>query len=641
MKGCLKMKRRILSVLCIAAMLLSLAAMPAFAEGTYKVFAEADFDETFCFGLNKDSTALGSDNGNKYLAKNSFYSLAGGPAKKMVVIDMRARSTGGNWSNLMVRDSNTAEPDKRVVSVEFRESAWKYYRFIYNFETQKIESYRSSTGWGDLSKFSPKVTWATDNNSAQAADMSSVKFNVIDVDELKIYQYGSAPTAAATVARNGSTLSAAYTYSDAEEDAQAGVKFQWQSSDDNAAFTDIAGATEQTFNITEDYSGKYIRCAVTVISRCYPAESAPAYSSAVLHKVYKSHLDQNFEGESITPFSGTVVEGDAVNKTKYLQGKTRIDVPNLNISTEDTVVEFRAKLMKDATNKYFGITFIKDYKWTKTAPYIVDQSTKDSWYYYRFVLSEEGKTGIQVFVSKDRTAWRSARREEVGQFNGSSSIGNSLYQIRFSGCDIDDVKIYQNGTAPVGSGAQITREGDILTAGFTYTDDSGETQGKTKYRWQRSDDGSTYTDIDGAVNNTYELCNADRGKYIKVKIVPVSCFYPTDGDEIEASFGLVESFNTSKIGVISYTVENSTLKASAEVTRTAENETAMFVAAAYDSNGVLNKVLKSDVTDISNAVGIEKNFDISGIAAGSTIKLMLWRNMETLAPLTGAVDVKK
>lgn len=637
------MKRRILSVLCIAAMLLSLAAMPAFAEDTYKVFAEADFDETFCFGIDKDSTALGSDNGNKYLAKNSFYSLAEGPAKKMVVIDMRARSNGTNYSNLKVRDSgtDTATVYTRQVSVQFKDSSWKYYRFIYNFETHTTESYSSSTGWGDLRKFSPTVGWG-DNGGVYAADMNSVSFSDMDVDELKIYQYGSAPTAVATVARNGSTLSAAYTYSDAEGDAQAGVKFQWQSSDDDVTFTDIAGATEQTFNITEDYSGKYIRCAVTVISRCYPAESAPAYSNAVLHKVYKSHLDQNFEGESIVPFTGTVAEGDAVNKTKYLQGKANIDVRKLNISTEDTVVEFRAKLMKDATNKTIGITFIEvgDTNWSKTAAYTVDQSTKDSWYYYRFVLSEEGAAGIKVFVSEDRTAWRSAGRE-VGKFEKSSSIENNLAQIRFSRCDIDDVKIYQNGTTPVGSGAQITREGDILTAGFTYTDDSGETQGKTKYRWQRSDDGSTYADINGAVNNTYELCNADRGKYIRVKIVPVSCFYPTDGDEIEASFGLVESFNTSKIGVINYAVNNNTLTASAEVTRTAENETAMFVAAAYDSNGVLNKVLKSDVTDISNAVGINKDFDISGIADGSTIKLMLWRNMKTLAPLTGAVDVKK
>lgn len=638
MKGCLKMKRRILSVLCIAAMLLSLAAMPAFAEGTYKVFAEADFDETFCFGLNKDSEELGSDNGNKYLAKNSFYSLAEGPAEKAVVIDMRARSNGTVYSNLKVRDSGT-DAYTRQVSVQFKDFSWKYYRFIYNFETHTTESYSSSTGWGDLRKFSPTVGWGN-NGGVYAADMNSVSFSDMDVDELKIYQYGSAPTAAATVKRNGSTLSAEYTYSDAEGDAQAGVKFQWQSSDDNAAFTDIAGATEQTFNITEDYSGKYIRCAVTVISRCYPAESAPSYSNAVLHKVYKSHLDQNFEGESIAPFTGTVVEGDAVNKTKYLQGKANIDVSKLSISTEDTVVEFRAKLMESAANKTIGITFIGDKSWSKTAAYTVDQNIKNSWNYYRFVLSEEGATGIQVFVSKDRTAWSSAGRE-VGKFEQSSSIENDLYQIRFSRCDIDDVKIYQYGSAPVGSSAQITREGDILTAGFTYTDDSGETQGKTKYQWQRSDDGSTYADINGAVNNTYELCNADRGKYIRVKIVPVSCFYPTDGDEIEASFGAVNAFITSKIGAINYTVKNNTLTASAEVTRTAENETAMFVAAAYDSNGVLNKVLKSDVTDISNAVGIDKDFDISGIADGSTIKLMLWRNMKTLAPLTGAVDVKK
>ena len=641
------MKRRILSVLCITAMLLSLAAMPAFAEDAYKVFDEADFDETFCFNIDQDSTALGSDNGNKYLTSTSFYSLTGGPAKKTVVIDMRARSTNGNYSNLMVRDSNTATAYNRAISVEFKDSAWKYYRFIYNFETHTTESYSSPTGWGDLRKFSPKVKWATDNDSAYAADMSSVKFNVIDVDELKIYQYGSAPTAAATVKRNGSTLSAEYTYSDAEGDAQAGVKYQWQMSDDGITFTDIADATEQTYEAASAYSGKYIRCGVTPISSRYPSEGVQAYSNAVEYKEYTTYISQDFEGTDFTPFASGDTISDEVNTSKYLKlTGNQVDVSGLSVPTDETVVELRAKARATTANggkSWFIVTFIGDKYWDNQTQYAVDGGA-DDWKYYRFVFKGKENPTFKAYTSSDRTEWKEADRE-VGYtsttYKNERGKMDKIYQLRFGSCYIDDVRVYRYGTAPTGSDATVARDGDMLSAAFVFADAENDSMGAAKYQWQRSADGVSYEDIDGAVGSEYELCNADRGKYIRVKIVPVSCFYPTDGDEIEASFGAVNAFITSKIGVINYAVNNNTLTASAEVTRTAENETAMFVAAAYDSNGVLNKVMKSDVTDISNAVGINKDFDISGIADGSTIKLMLWRNMKTLAPLTGAVDVKK
>ena len=66
--------------------------------------------------------------------------------------------------------------------------------------------------------------------------------------------------------------------------------------------------------------------------------------------------------------------------------------------------------------------------------------------------------------------------------------------------------------------------GQTLTA--TVQSDSGAVPaGKLSYQWQNSADGSTWTDIQGAVGSTYTLTNNDFNKYV---IVQASTNYNTE-----------------------------------------------------------------------------------------------------------------
>jgi hypothetical protein len=88
--------------------------------------------------------------------------------------------------------------------------------------------------------------------------------------EVKEFTTGNAAPVATNVAFTGDMevnkeLTATYTYSDAENNAQSGSTFQWYMANDaaGAGQTAIAGATELTFTIQEEQQGKYIAFGVT------------------------------------------------------------------------------------------------------------------------------------------------------------------------------------------------------------------------------------------------------------------------------------------------------------------------------------------------------------------------------------------
>ena len=64
--------------------------------------------------------------------------------------------------------------------------------------------------------------------------------------------------------------------------------------------------------------------------------------------------------------------------------------------------------------------------------------------------------------------------------------------------------------------------GSTLTGSYDYDDADGDAESGSVYTWFRSDDnsGTNKTEISGADQNTYELVNADEGKYISFSITP-------------------------------------------------------------------------------------------------------------------------
>lgn len=86
-----------------------------------------------------------------------------------------------------------------------------------------------------------------------------------------------------------------------------------------------------------------------------------------------------------------------------------------------------------------------------------------------------------------------------------------------------------------------TQPGEEVTASYQYVDvddeRSGEDhKGQTLFQWLRSDtaDG-TYTEIASATAERYSLTNDDIGKYLKVRVTPVSTQQPTTGEPVESA----------------------------------------------------------------------------------------------------------
>ena len=90
----------------------------------------------------------------------------------------------------------------------------------------------------------------------------------------------------------------------------------------------------------------------------------------------------------------------------------------------------------------------------------------------------------------------------------------------------DDIGVYHyytNQQAPSVSNVSINgtaRSAQVMTAVYTYSDvngDSEDTDG-TLYQWQSSEDGTTFTDVEGAVFSTFAPRYADAGKYFRVGV---------------------------------------------------------------------------------------------------------------------------
>lgn len=83
-------------------------------------------------------------------------------------------------------------------------------------------------------------------------------------------------------ARVGSTLTGAYTYSDAENDPESGTTYRWLRSDtQSGTYTAISGATARTYQLTSDDLSKYIKFEVTPMSSNEPATGSAIQSSPV------------------------------------------------------------------------------------------------------------------------------------------------------------------------------------------------------------------------------------------------------------------------------------------------------------------------------------------------------------------------
>ncbi len=315
----------------------------------------------------------------------------------------------------------------------------------------------------------------------------------------------------ASVLKEGYSLNGNYSYSDVEGDAQSGTTYMWYRADDNGGTneTAIAGATNTSYTMTALDVNKYIRFGVIPAAATGNSpgnEVFSDYEGAILANEVPLASSVNFTGIlAITQtLSGTYsysdTEGDPENGTTFKWYRA-------NNAAGTGAVEIAGAT---ATN------------------YIL--TTADVGNYVSYAVTPRASSG--------------------------NSPGNEVFSV-YQGPILDNLP-------PVAS--SVTFAGDLmdtktLTGSYVYSDNEGDAEGITTFKWYRANDaaGSGVVEISGAITDSYDIVTDDVGKYISYAVTPVSLSGSATGSEALSPYQGPVSANLVPV-IASSTVTGATLQ---------------------------------------------------------------------------------
>ena len=305
------------------------------------------------------------------------------------------------------------------------------------------------------------------------------------------------------------------------------LNYQWQCSDTkNGAYTDIAGATGETLELTDALGGKYLKCKVS--SKI--GSSSLTNSTGALVAASGSI---NVTSVTMSPSSGKVEVGSTITATAKA-GSTDV--------TADSHVTWR---------------------WYKgTSSYASSCNTPI-----------EGETGNTLTVTAALKGYYVVAKANGGYGEqkpyyaaGPVSVAGQveLYDVQFEG-------------SPATSGVHV---GDALKTKVRKKDGSSYSYiGRTdnvSYQWQYANSSSSYdsayTDIPGATEATYTVDAAYAGKYLRVKVTSENTVSSTQkkssygGTQSVAPLGPVTLKGQYKLAGIELADKNVTLSVGSKIT---------------------------------------------------------------------------
>ena len=305
------------------------------------------------------------------------------------------------------------------------------------------------------------------------------------------------------------------------------LNYQWQSSDTKSgAYTDIAGATGETLELTDALGGKYLKCKVS--SKI--GSSSLTNSTGALVAASGSI---NVTSVTMSPSSGKVEVGSTITATAKA-GSTDV--------TADSHVTWQ---------------------WCKgTSNYASSCNTPI-----------EGETGNTLTVTAALKGYYVVAKANGGYGEqkpyyaaGPVSVAGQveLYDVQFEG-------------SPATSGVHV---GDTLKTKVRKKDGSSYSYiGRTdnvSYQWQYANSSSSYdsayTDIPGATEATYTVDAAYAGKYLRVKVTSENTVSSTQkkssygGTQSVAPLGPVTLKGQYKLAGIELADKNVTLSVGSKIT---------------------------------------------------------------------------
>lgn len=291
------------------------------------------------------------------------------------------------------------------------------------------------------------------------------------------------------------------------------LDYQWQCSDTKSgAYTDIAGATGETLELTDALGGKYLKCKVSSkIGSSSKTNSTGALVAAA----------GSINGISVTmsPTSGKVEVGSTITATAKA-GSTDV--------TADSHVTWQ---------------------WYKgTAKYASSCNTPI-----------EGETGNTLTVTAALKGWYVVAKANGGYGEKNPYLAAGPVSVAGQ-VKLNDV---QFEGSPATNGVHV---GDTLKtkvrkdgSGYSYIDRTDNVTYQWQYANTKSSYDPAYTDIPGATEATYTVDAAYAGKYLRVKVT-------SENAVSSAPLGPVTLKGQYKLAGIEFADKNVTLSAGSKIT---------------------------------------------------------------------------
>ena len=305
------------------------------------------------------------------------------------------------------------------------------------------------------------------------------------------------------------------------------LNYQWQCSDTKSGtYTDIAGATGETLELTDALGGKYLKCKV---SSKIGSSSLTNSTGALVAAAGSIHVTS----VTMSPTSGKVEVGSTITATAKA-GST-------DVTTDSHVT----------------------WQWYKgTSRYASSCNTPI-----------EGETGNTLTVTAALKGYYVVAKANGGYGEqkpyyaaGPVSVAGQveLYDVQFEG-------------SPATNGVHV---GDTLKTKVRKKDGSNysyiERTDNVTYQWQYANTSSSYdsayTDIPGATEATYTVDAAYAGKYLRVKVTSENTVFSTQkkssysGTQSIAPLGPVTLKGQYKLAGIELAEKNVTLSVGSKIT---------------------------------------------------------------------------
>ncbi len=315
--------------------------------------------------------------------------------------------------------------------------------------------------------------------------------------------------------------------------------YQWQRSTDNATWSDISGATAQNYSPTALIETTYFRrkevdpCGTVFTNSIQITVNSALYSGEIegTQTICYNTVPGQIIGESAEGGSGDI----AYQWQKSTDNTHWVDIISVNsqnytppVLTQTTY--FRRKVSDDCTDEYSNSILITVYSELEEGSITGDQSI-----YYgtipTMITGSSASGGSEDYTyqwqsSTDNATWSNINGATSPNYSPSNLTTSTIYRrITSDDCNSiasNSVTISIIGQLQVG---EITESQTICYNTFpeiiSVKSISGGS-GDYAYHWQQSENSTTWTDIYGANNSSYQPGSLQRSTYYRLEVIDES-----------------------------------------------------------------------------------------------------------------------